>query len=148
MAAERLGFIAGGFDPFPHPGQIWAMRQAVEAGVCSSIAIGLHIDPRLERPDKPPTCMTLEERELMLRALRWTADVIPYRTEADLVRLLQELRPDVRILGEDYRGREFTGSELGIPIFYATRRPDWSATRFRRRIGTALAAPDEGAGPV
>jgi glycerol-3-phosphate cytidylyltransferase len=131
---ERIGFIAGCFDPFPHPGQIWAMQQAVEAGWCTQIVIALHVDPSLERPHKAHPIMSLEERELMLRALRWTKEIVVYRFESELVDILKRVAPDVRILGDDYRGRPFTGSELGIPVFYAQRRDDWSATNFRQRL--------------
>lgn len=131
---RRIGFIAGCFDPFPHPGQIWAMQQAVDAGACDSIVVALHTDPSKERPQKSRVYLSVEERKMLLEALKWTDRVIPYDTEADLIRILRETKPDVRILGDDYQGKPYTGHELNYPIFWAQRRPEWSATNFRARI--------------
>ena len=134
-SSPKIGFIAGCFDPFPHPGQIWAMKQAVDAGVCEKIVVGLHVDPSIERATKSRMYCSVEERTLMLEALRWTERVIPYVTEGDLVAMLREVNPDVRILGDDYKDRDdFTGSELGLPLFFSERKDGWSGTDFRRRI--------------
>lgn len=110
------------------------MSQAVECGECDSIVIALHADPSLERPEKSRVYMTIEERLLMLKSLRWTEEVLVYHRECELLEILQQVAPDVRILGDDYQGKPFTGHELPIRVFFAKRREDWSATTFRERI--------------
>jgi len=132
-----LGFLASAYDPL-HPGYAWAMQQAIDAGVCTGVIAALHLDPSVER-GKPKPVLTFEERKFLLKALRPVAEVVCYRTEADLHELLQILRPAVRILGEDYKGQPYNGDDLGIPVFYAKRRPDWSGTAFRERLRTCLA---------
>jgi len=67
-------------------------------------------------------------------ALRDVDEVVYYNTEAELLELLQELRPHVRILGSDYRNKEFTGCDLTIPVYYHQRNHDWSTTRFKNEI--------------
>ena len=134
VSGSRRGFLAGCFDPFPHPGVLRAMEQATYACSLSGIIVGLHIDPSLERPEKAKNVMTIAERLVMLRALRWVTGIHLYERESDLLALLKSVKPDVRIMGEDYKGKTFTGDELEIPVFYATRYPEWSATEFKNRI--------------
>ena len=102
---------------------------------CDYLIVGLHTDPSVERPltKHKPIC-TVEERELMLRAIKWVDDVVLYETEADLVALLERLHPDVRIIGADYIGKDFTGKHLGIPIHYNKRDHGWSSTHFLHRL--------------
>lgn len=129
-----IGVLASSFDPFPHPGVIWAMRQAVWVGGCESIVALLHIDPSIERPQKRKPIMSVEERQVMLSAIGQVSVVHLYSTEDELLELLRGLCPHVRVLGEDYIGNAFTGQELGQPVFYAKRREEWSGTKFTERI--------------
>lgn len=128
-----LGLLSSAFCPFPHPGHLWAMEQAVESGVCLGILAALHEDPSLER-GKPKPVLTVEERGYLLAQLKYVQEVIPYRTELDLYDLILTTRPSVLILGEDYRGKPYVGDDMPIPVFYAARRPDWSGTAFRERM--------------
>lgn len=128
-----LGLLASAFCPFPHPGAIWAMQQAIEAGVCEGILAALHIDPSLER-GKPKPALTVEERGYLLASIKYVAEVVPYETEQDLYDLILAVRPSVRVLGDDYIGKPYAGDDLPIPVFYAKRRPDWSGTVFRERL--------------
>ena len=130
---SSLGLFASAFDPL-HPGYIWAMQQALDAGVCTGVIAALHIDPSVERDYKPSPVLTCEERRVLLSALKPVVQIVEYLTEAELYDLLKALRPAVRILGEDYKGRSYTGDDLGITVFYAQRRSDWSGEAFRERM--------------
>ena len=50
------------------------------------------------------------------------------------MKLLEGIRPDIRFLGDDYRGRTYTGFELNIPIHYLNRDHGWSTTKFKNLI--------------
>ena len=76
----------------------------------------------------------LEERKMVLESLKQVDQVVTYTTEDDLIQLLKEIQPDVRILGTDYYGTNFTGHELNIPIHWHERRHDWSTSSLRRRV--------------
>lgn len=131
----RIGFIAGNFDVI-HPGYIRMFRDA--KSVCDKLIVGLHTDPTIERPHKLKPILSTYERTEMLLELRSVDDVVCYDTEADLVNLLNDLKPDVRILGTDYEGKRFTGDELGIDIYYHNRNHDWSTTKFKKLIAESL----------
>ncbi len=68
-----------------------------------------------------------------------------YDSEADLINILKSRKIDVRFLGEDYRGKPFTGSDLNIPIHYNPRRHDFSTTELKERIrkGESKGVADE-----
>lgn len=131
------GILASAFDPFPHPGAISAMRQAIDEGGCESIIALLHIDPSVERPEKRRPVISDSERMAMVGAIKYVSKVILYRTEDDLRVILELLTPHVRVLGDDYIGKRFTGDDLGQKVFYARRVPGWSGTEFMRRINDA-----------
>lgn len=131
----KVGFIAGNFDVI-HPGYIRMFRDA--KSVCDKLIVGLHTDPTIERPHKLKPILSTYERTETLLELRSVDDVVCYDTEADLVNLLKDLKPDVRILGTDYKGARFTGDELGIDIYYHNRDPFWSTTRFKKLIEQSL----------
>ena len=62
-----------------------------------------------------------------------------YSTESDLEDLFLTLPLDVRILGEEYRNKEFTGKQIcldrKIKIVYNKRDHTFSSTSLRKRIG-------------
>ena len=126
------GIIAGNFDVI-HPGYVRFFNDA-KVHACDYLIIALHGDPTIERPDKAKPILTIEERVEVLLSLRAVNEVVCYDTEEELLCLLKEIRPSVRILGSDYAGKAFTGDELSIPVYYHERNHDWSTTRFKNEI--------------
>jgi glycerol-3-phosphate cytidylyltransferase len=59
---------------------------------------------------------------------------VVHQTEEELLELINFFKPDVRILGEDYIGKNFTGDNLDIKIIYTTRSHDWSTTKIKDLI--------------
>ena len=134
----RIGFTCGTFDLL-HPGHVLMLADA--KGHCDSLVVGLQIDPSVDRPEKHAPVQTLEERIMVLQAIRFVDDIKIYRTEEDLVALLKALKPDLRIIGSDWRGKAYTGMELDIPIYWHERGHTWSTSELRRRV-TQRGQPD------
>ncbi len=126
------GIIAGNFDVI-HPGYVRFFRDAKE-NACDWLVIALQGDPTIERPHKAKPILTIEERTEILLELSSVDEVIYYNTEAELLELLKEVKPNIRILGSDYKNKKFTGSELSIPVYYHERNHSWSTTRFKNEI--------------
>jgi glycerol-3-phosphate cytidylyltransferase len=131
----RNGVIAGNFDVI-HPGYIKMFKQMKE--VCENVIILLHTDPTIERPEKLKPILSVEERDEMLMSIKYIDNVFTYDTEADLINLLSSINPDVRFLGDDYKGKFFTGSHLNIPILYLNRDHGWSTTKFKKLIAETI----------
>jgi hypothetical protein len=56
-----------------------------------------------------------------MSSIKYIDEIITYNTEKELFDLLSNTDYDVRILGSDYEGKSFTGSDLGKPIHYHSR---------------------------
>ena len=67
-------------------------------------------------------------------AIKYVDEVYMYQTEEELVELIKFWKPDVRILGEDYIGKSFTGDDLPPKVIYTTRSHEWSTTRLKDLI--------------
>ena len=125
------GVIAGAFDVI-HPGYIDMFN--IASLQCDRLTVLLHQDPSIERPEKQKPILSSLERINILLALSTIDSVKTYNTEEDLYRILSTLNYDVRFQGVDYQGKEFTGSNLNIPIFWIPRDHGWSTTKFKRLI--------------
>jgi glycerol-3-phosphate cytidylyltransferase len=131
----KYGVIAGNFDVI-HPGYIAMFNECKKN--CDYLTILLHKDPSIERPEKLKPILSVEERTEMLMSLRTVDDVMSYTTESMLHHFLEELKPDVRFLGDDYIGKPFTGDDLEIPIHYLNRDHGWSTTKYKTLIAQSL----------
>jgi cytidyltransferase-like protein len=131
MKQNKLGFTAGNFDLL-HPGYIYTFEEAKKH--CDKFIVFLQKDPSLHRKSKYKPVISLHERYKTLMAIRYIDEVYTYQTEEELLKLIQFFKPDVRILGEDYIGEEFTGKDLPIKIIYTTRSHDWSTTKIKDLI--------------
>jgi glycerol-3-phosphate cytidylyltransferase len=127
----KIGFTCSAFDLL-HPGHIAMLQEAKTQ--CDYLIVGLHTNPQIDRPGKNKPVQTTYERWLQLAGCKYVNEVIPYDTEADLVNLLQILKPDVRILGEEYKEKQFTGYQLKIPLYFNTRKHTFSTTELRERL--------------
>lgn len=125
------GFTASAFDLL-HAGHIIMLKEV--RAQCDYLIVGLHTDPTLDRPEKHKPIETVEERKIRLQGCKYVDKIITYDTESDLYNLLKELKPDIRFLGEDHKGKRFTGDDLQIKIVYNTRRHDYSSSNLRQRI--------------
>jgi glycerol-3-phosphate cytidylyltransferase len=135
MPMYKTGVIAGNFDVI-HPGYIKMFKEC--KSYCQQFVILLHVDPSIERPEKLKPILTKEERTEVLTSIKWIDSIAYYTYEKELVELLKGLEPDIRFLGDDYRGKTYTGFELDIPIHYLNRDHGWSTTKFKKLIADTL----------
>ena len=130
-----VGVIAGNFDVI-HPGYIKMFKEC--KSYCKQFIVLLHTDPSIERPEKLKPILTKEERTEVLTSIRYIDGIAYYTYEKELVDLIKSLSPDIRFLGDDYRGKTYTGFELDIPIHYLNRDHGWSTTKFKKLIADTL----------
>ena len=131
----NTGIIAGNFDVI-HPGYIKMFKECKT--YCKQLIVLLHIDPSIERPEKLKPILTKQERTEILTSIKFINGIAYYTYEKELVDLIYRLNPDIRFLGDDYRGKTYTGFELDIPIHYLNRDHGWSTTKFKKLIADTL----------
>ena len=132
----KVGFTCSTFDLL-HAGHILMLEEAKQQ--CDYLICGLQTDPTIDRPTvKNKPIQTVVERYIQLKAVRFVDEIIVYSTEQDLIDLLQFLPIDVRILGEEYRNKDFTGKQqcedLAISLYFNSRTHRFSSTELRNRV--------------
>ena len=108
---------------------------------CDYLICALQTDPTIDRPGKNRPVQSLVERYIQLNAVKWVDKIIPYSTEAELVEIFKAFPINVRIIGSDYVGKEFTAKEVcadrGIEIVYNRRDHNYSTTSLRKAVHLA-----------
>ncbi len=135
----RIGFTCSTFDLL-HAGHITMLEEAKHH--CDYLIVGLQNDPTLDRADsKNPPVQSIVERQIQLAAVKFVDEIIVYNTEQDLVDLLLTLPIDVRVLGDEYKNKDFTGKDIakqrGSKIVYNGRDHSFSSTSLRKRVHSA-----------
>ena len=125
------GFTCGAFDLL-HAGHALMFKECKD--YCDYLVVGLQTDPSIDRPEKNKPVQTYAERDIMLKSIRWVDEVVYYSTETDLLEFLKQSDVDVRIIGADWKGKEYTGHELNIPVVFNSRDHDYSTSNLRKRI--------------
>lgn len=128
---EKIGFTCSTFDLF-HAGHVLMLKEAKE--LCDYLIVGLQVDPSVDRPEKNKPIQTMFERFTQLSACKYVDEIVPYSTEADLLNLLQSVNIHIRILGEEYRDKDFTGKDLPMEFYFNSRRHNFSTTELRDRV--------------
>ena len=131
----RIGFTASQFDML-HAGHIAMLSEA--RNHCDYLIAGLQNNASWDRPEKNAPIQSIVERQIQLAAKRYVDEIVVYNTYSDLEDILLTLPIDVRILGIEYRDREFTGKDIcttrGIELIYNKRDHSFSSSSLRKRV--------------
>lgn len=135
MKTQKIGITFSSFDLL-HAGHIKMLEEAKT--VCDYLIVGLQLDPTLDRPHKNKPAQSIVERYIQLKACKDVDEIIPYNTENDLMDILQSFVIDVRIIGDDYRDKNFTGKqyceEKGIQMYYNKRDHRFSSSALKKAV--------------
>lgn len=130
-----VGITFSAFDLL-HAGHIRMLAEAKDH--CDYLIAGLQTDPTIDRPEKNKPTQTVVERYIQLNGCKFVDEIIPYTTEKDLEDLLKLLDIDVRIIGAEYKDKNFTGrsycEEKGIKLFFNERNHRFSSTNLRKEV--------------
>ena len=128
----KTGFTCSCFDLF-HAGHIMMLKEAKSK--CEYLIVGLQTDPTIDRPEKNKPIQSVFERFVQLDSCKYVDEVIVYATEKDLLDILHSYPIDVRIVGDEYKDKEFTGKNLEhIEMYYNSRKHSFSTTELRHRV--------------
>ena len=133
---KKIGFTCSTFDLL-HAGHIAMLREAKEH--CDYLIVGIQTDPTIDRPkEKNPPVQTLVERYTQLKAVSYVDEIIPYQTEQDLVDIFEMYHINIRVLGEEYREKDFTGKDTcrkrGIELHFNKRDHRFSTSDLSERV--------------
>jgi glycerol-3-phosphate cytidylyltransferase len=135
----KIGFTCSTFDLF-HAGHLLMLEEAKKQ--CDYLIVGLQTDPTIDRPtEKNKPVQSVFERFVQLEACKYVDKVIPYSTEKELVDILLSYPINVRILGDEYSEKEFTGKyeciAKQIEFYFNRREHSFSTSELRQRVVAA-----------
>lgn len=136
LQEKRVGITFSTFDLL-HAGHIAMLSEAKKH--CDYLIAALQTDPTIDRPDtKNKPVQSIVERQIQLQAVRYVDEIVVYQTEKDLEDILLTLPINVRILGVEYQGKEFTGKDIcakrNIELVYNGRDHSFSSSNLRKRV--------------
>lgn len=129
---KKVGFTCSCFDLF-HAGHIMMLKEA--KSVCDYLIVGLQTDPTIDRPEKNKPIQSVVERFIQLESCKYVDEIVVYATEKDLLDILYSYPINIRVVGEEYRDKNFTGKDLThIEMYYNSRKHSFSTTELRGRV--------------
>ncbi len=131
----KIGITFSSFDLL-HAGHIKMLEEAKQQ--CDYLIAALQTDPTIDRPEKNKPSQTVVERYIQLKGCKFVDEIVPYTTEQDLEDILKAFKIDVRIIGEEYREKDFTGKiycqENGVELYYNKRNHRFSSSGLRKVV--------------
>lgn len=128
----KTGFTCSCFDLF-HAGHIMMLKEA--RAKCDYLIVGLQTDPTIDRPEKNKPIQSVVERFIQLESCKYVDEVVVYATEKDLLDILYTYPINIRVVGEEYKDKDFTGKDLEhIEMYYNSRKHSFSTTELRKRV--------------
>lgn len=131
----KIGITASAFDLL-HAGHICMLEEASRQ--CDYLIAAIQTNPNLDRSAKNAPAQSVVERYIQLRGCKYVDEIIPYETEKDLEDIFASMDIHIRILGVEYKDKDFTGRDMckkrGIELYFNERSHDFSTSELRRRI--------------
>jgi len=131
----KIGITFSAFDLL-HAGHIKMLEEAKRQ--CDYLIAALQTDPTIDRPEKNRPTQSVVERYIQLKGCKYVDEIVPYATEQDLEDILRSFKIDVRIIGDEYKDKDFTGrsycEEKGIALHFNTRDHRFSSSSLRREV--------------
>jgi glycerol-3-phosphate cytidylyltransferase len=129
---QVVGITAGVFD-LAHAGHLMCFEYARRH--CTKLIVCVQVDPSLYREGKNKPVETVFERWYRLKSCKYVDEIIPYETEEDLENILRSIEYDIRFIGDDHKGKSFTGDSIRPDTFHFNPRDHkFSTTSLRERV--------------
>ena len=128
----KKGITFGAFDLF-HAGHVLMLKEA--KSICDYLIVCIQSDPSVDRAEKNKPVQSVIEREIQVSACTYVDEVIIYDSEEEVLKIIETIDWDVRILGEEYRDKEFTARAQTLDKCYFNKRPhNFSSSELRERV--------------
>ena len=123
----RKVWINGCFDVL-HRGHIELFKFAKENG--DYLIVGIDSDSRVKqlKGDSRPI-NNQKDRKFFLESIRYVDEVTIFESENQLIEKIAILKPDLMIVGSDYRNKRVIGSEKANKLMFFDRVGDYSTTK-------------------
>jgi len=134
----KVGITFSTFDML-HVGHLKMLEEAKHQ--CDYLIVGLQLNLSIDRLKKNGPSHSIVERYIQLKGSKHIDEIVPYVSEQDLEDILRSFKLDVRIIGDEYKEKNFTGKTYceakGIEIYYNSRDHRFSSTGLRKQVKLA-----------
>ena len=123
----KIGFVNGCFDVL-HIGHIRMLDFAKSC--CDYLVVGIDSDTRVKQLKGETRPINDEyDREEFLLALQSVDAVEIFNTEQELIDLINCTKPDIMVVGSDYRDKRVIGSEHAKQLIFFDRIVGYSTSK-------------------
>ena len=120
-------FVNGTFDLL-HPGHLQLLNFAKSCGDYLIVAIDTDDSVREKKgPTRP--IYNQEERVFFLKMLKPVDQVETFSSDKELESLIKELKPDIMIVGSDWKGKSVIGSYYASKLIFFDRIEEYATTK-------------------
>ena len=117
----------GCFDVL-HRGHIELFRYAKSLG--NELVVGIDTDDKVKKDkseDRPIN--NLQDRMFMLQSIKYIDKVVSFNSTEDLNNTIKWYKPDIMVIGSDWRGKEVIGEMFTDKLIFFDRVGDYSTTK-------------------
>ena len=111
-----------------HRGHIELFKYASLLG--DELVVGVDTDEkvRLDKGEGRPI-NNLQDRMLMLQSIEFIDKVIPFDSTDELRKTIRWYKPDIMVIGSDWRGKDVIGQEFAGKLIFFDRIEGYSTTK-------------------
>jgi len=127
----KVGIVFGAYNPV-HFGHIRLLEKTSK--ICKKVYAITESDSILLREKGVKPFVSQKKRVHDLEGIKYVTKAYCRTNKKDRLYWIRKLKPDVLILGSDYRHKNWIGKTYGIKIVYFPRTPGISSTFLRETI--------------
>ena len=131
VVLEKTVFVNGTFDIL-HRGHLELLRYAKTRGY---VYVGIDTDECIKGKKGPTRPIhNQEERKFLLENLKTVDEVIFFSSEPEFEELIKSLKPDIIIVGSDWKEKSTIKSYYDGELIFFDRMEEYSTTKTIERI--------------
>lgn len=125
-------FVNGTFDVL-HRGHLELLNYAKSLG--DYLVVGIDTDDRVKEKKGPTRPINSDqERSFMLMNLKSVDEVRFFSTDKELEDLVKSVKPDIMVVGSDWKGKSVIGSYYSAELQFFDRIDGYSSTKIIQSI--------------
>ena len=120
-------FVNGTFDVL-HPGHVQLLNYAKSFG--DTLTVGIDSDRRVAEKKGPSRPIyNIKDRSFMLQNLKSVDYVVVFDSDEELEHCLKTIRPDIMVVGSDWKGKSVIGSMYSAELKFFDRIDEYATTK-------------------
>ena len=120
-------FVNGTFDVL-HPGHVQLLNYAKSFG--DTLTVGIDSDRRVAEKKGPSRPIyNTKDRSFMLQNLKSVDYVVVFDSDKELEHCLKTIRPDIMVVGSDWKGKSVIGSMYSAELKFFDRIDEYATTK-------------------